>query len=187
MTTYREHKATIYLDIDGVIFPFDPALQKLPLRAAKPDVEDGGMFDDEYYHPAVVEALGGLAAKVVLASSRGSSFFLDPDYKDLNNQLGVTGSVPTHPFASGHILHKFRNVRDHWRGVHQAFSRSAHDDPSPVGTKAIWIDDLADMASYPELNDEPLAADPNFLIIQPMGTVGLTLDHIERMKAFIEG
>ena len=170
--------STLYLDIDGVIFPLSGREKNF----------DHGVNDivwveeHEFYRPSIVKRLGGLSTRIVLSSSRGVATLVDPAYKDLFDELNVAGVLSVHAWEPANPDHKLDAIVRHQKGIHNAFRRR-NFDASPIGTKLIWIDDDAgkvkDSASIDTLNSESL------LSVVPDSYFGLTHQHIDDIEAFI--
>lgn len=175
-------KGTIYLDIDGVIIPY---YDERDFTQTDQGLEKKWISRYEFYYPEVVAALGGVAAKVISSSSRGVSFLFDNSYEQLRKDLGLRSTLVTDPFRPVFIPNKFSSVRHHWVNKDPAFWPLNDDDTRAVGSKAVWIDDHAAIEDYHELHKDPLISDPNFLVIRPLGKMGLTLDHVKQIKDFL--
>lgn len=181
---HSTEKGTLYIDIDGVILPYrdeDGSNQH------SQNLEKHWVDDLEFYYPKVIHQLARLPARKVLASSRGWSFLVNSEYRALNEELHYAGSLSIDAFRPGHIPFKFQAVVKHWLGNSEvAWSRLPKEKTRAIGSKAVWIDDYADVEKFPEIAEHPLLSDPRFLVIQPLGKLGITLEQVHRIAAFLE-
>jgi len=172
--------STLYLDIDGVIFP---------LSGRKEGVEHGAndivwVEKHEFYRPSIVKRLGELSTRIVLSSSRGVATLVDPAYKNLLDELNVAGVLSVHAWEPANPDHKLDAIIRHQNGTHNAFKRRKFD-ASPIGSKLIWVDDDANKINI----DTPLdrLSSKSFLTVVPDAYSGLTHQHVDTIESFIKG
>lgn len=178
-------KGTLYIDIDGVILPYydERDVNQPPSQ----DLEKRWVSRDEFYYPEVVDALARTPAMKVLSSSRSLSFFFNSGYGTINEALNFAGSLSIDTFRPGHIPYKLRAVAKHWQQQSPvSWSTQQREDTRAVGPKAVWIDDHAWVERDSELAEHPLLADPHFLVIRPLGKIGLTLEQVQQVETFLD-
>ncbi len=189
----NSYRSTLYLDIDGVIFPghcqdFD--YHDLPNAS----LEREWVSPTEFYHPEVVEVLGRVAVDslVVLSSSRMVGFLQDPMYKDVVQKLGIKGALFIDLLRPAAIDIKLDAVRRHWSGVGsaglgeelQGRSRgrafSAYGIPvTAQGERAVLVDDHAGEVSGDKLQVlRKLTELSGVTVFAPNTSFGLTLEGV---------
>jgi len=168
--------STTYLDIDGVIFP-------LSTRAKGFEVPSDAVVIDknEFYYPDIVRRLGSLSTRLILSSSRGVATLVDKYYKELLEELNVAGVLSINAFEPSNPNYKFDAITGHRDGRNKAFHRRSFD-PTPIGTKAVWIDDDAWNISEEK---KTFLDNTNFKVIVPDGKIGLTHAHLDSIESFI--
>lgn len=175
------YKGMLYLDVDGVLFPHWAGPGDI---TPHPDgLEWEWLNHDEYYQPQIAEQLGGMALKAIAASSRQISDFLI-GYNDVRHRLGIDSCLMIGVENTKDIDLKARAVLDHWTGSKNSWSYGAQDaDRSPVGDRAVWIDD--NIHGLSEDMRAELAAHPEIMTIVPQAKVGLTAAHLQRIEDFL--
>lgn len=183
-----ERQSTLYLDIDGVIFPYFHEDVYHGRNNQNYNLRTEWVNDREFYYPEVVQALGSIAARslVVLSSSRMAAFLHQPEYKGVVETLQLEGALFIDHHQPGRIEYKQEAVYRHWsrtpgEGVHEVFRRGiAHKDTGcPLGAeglRAVWIDD--------HITDLPVGELVNGGSIEhvaPQQYTGLTLDDVARL------
>lgn len=179
----KELNGTVYIDIDGVILPYyDERDWQQPTQ----NLEKQWVNRYEFFYPAIIQRLGQLAARNILASSRGVSFLLEEQYAPVTTTLRLAGALPMDLHRPNHPPHKFAALSRHWAGDEKIWWKPRWSASSePVGNKAVWIEDLATDDRLAEIED-PLLQDPNLLIIPPHPRLGLTHDEIDRIEDFLK-
>jgi len=172
-------KATIYLDIDGVIFPFSArGFEKIE------NIEDTKWVERfEFYRPSVVRRLGSLSARIVLSSSRGISTLINSHYRELLDELHVVGALSIDAFNPADPNLKLDTIIRHKQGALDAF-RHKSQHTQHIGTKTIWIDDQA--GDITEEYPSSTLQDASFATVAPNRYIGLDHDHLDYIEAFIE-
>lgn len=198
---------SIYLDLDGVILPYNNEQDYVIGDDGRPSVR----MDDqeavwlnrfEFYYLAIAKRLGGFAARgcqIILSSSRSYSLYTT-EYAPLFHNLGEPERcLVIDRLKPNYIEYKAEAVLNHFQGVKDEGpekrgwerGRSMIETPPPIqvpASKAVWVEDLADAerlraadsARASQILDEAL-----LLIIQPRGEIGLTMTEIDRIDAFL--
>lgn len=192
----RQYCSTLYLDIDGVVFP-----AYLPENEYY-DIPNAGLTREwvspvEFYHPEIIEALGRVAANslVVLSSSRMGGFLEDALYKDLSEKLSIKGALFIDSVRPGAIDAKLDAVRRHWGGVG---SYVLDDTPESrgrglaytvygesvlaQGSRAVWVDDH--IVNVPNTSRHALNRLTHLAgvsVYAPVTSDGLTLSDVEKI------
>lgn len=208
----REPQHTIYLDLDGVVFPYwhksDGGLVQTepggPLQSRSElqgNMTTRWVDRHEFYYPAITKRLGAIAARgaeIIPSSSRSPDLFLH--YPSVREDLGDVGrflSIDT--FEPARIDYKAEAVVKNWQGVidlsrerrgweRQPSLRINHPIGNPPGSRAVWIDDHATpkiLASSPSEYAKEALFMPSLKIINPLGTVGLTMAQLDEAEAFL--
>ena len=209
----RGPQHTIYLDLDGVVFPYwrnhghgerlrgagsDELLQaNLMQEGLKRKWIDGR----EFYYPAITKRLGVIAARgaeIIRSSSRSLDLFLH--YPSVRDDLGdVERFLSIDTFEPGRIDHKAEAVVKNWQGVidlsnerrgweRQPSLRIDYPTSKPPGSRAVWIDDHAMpkvLASSPSEYGKEALSISSLKIINPLGTVGLTMAQLDEAEGFL--
>lgn len=205
--TTNSRDATVYLDIDGVIFPRFELLSPEGYR----DTKNGSLSKEwlnglEFYHPEVIEALGAatVGSLVTLSSSRMVGFLDDPMYQPIVEQLHIEGALFIDIARPGSIEAKQDAVRRHWSGVGDAgleaiqlsrgrgnaYTREAKTIAAE-GDRALWADDhifstdlVRDQERYTK-RLRKLSDLAGVRLFAPNPATGLTLDDVARIHDFL--
>lgn len=208
----RSPEHTIYLDLDGVIFPtwhksdggYVQTEEGEPLRL-RSELQKGihprWIDRSEFYYPAITRRLGELAAhgaRIMPSSSR--SFDLLLSYPSVAEDLGgVDRYLVIDTFAPNNSTYKARAVLNNWQGVVDLSSEqrgwerlrsmaTTHPLAKPLGSRAVWIDD----AATPRQLDESLSPgveeifqNPSLKVISPLNTTGVTMAQLDEVETFL--
>ncbi|HMS93073.1 MAG TPA: hypothetical protein PKD28_01675 [Candidatus Saccharibacteria bacterium] len=208
----RGPQHTIYLDLDGVIFPYwhksDGDLVRTesggPLQSRSElqgNLKARWIDRHEFYYPAITKQLGAIAAQgaqIIGSSSRSLDLFIH--YPSVRDDLGdVERFLSIDTFEPGRIDHKAEAVIKNWQGVidlsneRRGWERRPslqidHPTSKPPGSRAVWIDDHATpkiLASSPSAYAKEALSIPSLKIINPLGTVGLTMAQLDEVEDFL--
>lgn len=186
---------TIYLDLDGVIFPYFKETQPEFQAPVSPESELPRQWLNrfEFYYPAITQRLGEIATqgvRILPSSSRSFDLFLyyPSVVKDLG---GIERTLVIDTYTPARINLKAEAVLNHWHGLVDQSSekrgwerhRSMITTPpnsKPDGSRAVWIDDHATPKEVLQLLD-----DPSIKIISPLGTIGLTMSQLDEAERFL--
>lgn len=174
-------RGTVYLDIDGVIFPHSDVAMQTSESYGGLHPQIVSVADREYFYEEVADRIKSLGAHVILASSRGS---LDFPYLLLAERMGLSASLVIDS-PKNNIRNKSEAVSRHWSGADQPVIRWFDDAlTEAVGPRAVWIDDAAsdDATIHPSVRNNQ-----NILIIAPDPSIGLTLEHLNHADEFLSG
>jgi hypothetical protein len=198
----RNYRGTLYLDWDGVII-HKPRLGRgqylkagedphLPIHpdglewAALPTID---IYQREFYYPKIIKSLAELGLKVISGSGRQTGIFIG--YKEILEPLDIQGSLNLHPlieyWSVDTIPVKASKVLGHWTKDPATTSFSMqHKDPSPVGDRAIWMDDHIDnLSHYGHAEYTALQEHPELLQVVPNPDFGVTLAQLDEMDRFL--
>ena len=208
----RGPQHTIYLDLDGVIFPYwhksdgdlvqaEPNGPLQPRSELQKNLETRWIDCHEFYYPAITKRLGVIAARgaeIIGSSSRSLDLFLH--YPSVRDDLGdVERFLSIDTFEPGRIDYKAEAVVKNWQGVidlsnerrgweRQPSLRSNHPTSKPPGSRAVWIDDHATpkiLASSPSEYAKEALSMLSLKVINPLGTVGLTMVQLDEAEGFL--
>lgn len=205
----KEPKHTIYLDLDGVIFPHWHKSDGGRVQTEKDgpyylrsELQDGLAIEwigmEEFYYSDITRRLGEFVARgahIMPSSSRSIDLLFS--YPSVAEDLGgIDRYLVIDRFEAGLITHKARAVSNNWHGVidlsheQRGWERlrsmaTTHPLAKPAGSKAVWIDDHADVEKLESLDDTRLLDDPLLKIIRPLGVVGLTMPELDEVEEFL--
>lgn len=179
--TNPEVIGTVYLDIDGVILPY---FERSSITYGQ-GLEAVWLNPSQYYYPEVVEELGKIAANIVLSTSNGISFFMNPEYNPIKDRLDIAGSIRTDPWNPAHIHNKFDNVMKHWTKNERLGQVWPGHINQALGQRAVWLDDH--IPKLGEADAARLDSHTEMMAIAPEGNKGLDLADIERVRQFLVG
>lgn len=181
----------IYLDLDGVIFPYRP---ETPQQGLTPET----LNNVEFYYPTIAQRLGSFVARgVTIMPSSSRSMDLLISYprvaKDLN---GINEYLVIDKEQPAAITYKAEAVLNNWQGVVDTSSerrgwqrqRSMVDvQPSghTKGSRAVWIDDHIVPAKFTTTRAQEVLFAENLKIIRPVGHIGLTLLQLDEVESFL--
>lgn len=202
-------KRTIYLDLDGVIFPywhnfhFDIENESEPQSKVKDGMIPLWVNRLEFYFPAITKRLGEMATRgvaILPSSSRSSDLFFD--YQSVSESLGgVEKCLVIDKFSPGNIGLKAEAVLNNFQGIVDPTDkqrgwerhRSMIAVPplvKPLGSKAVWIDDHATIERLQDSDSERAMEILNILslkIISPYSYDGLTMEELDAIETFLLG
>lgn len=196
----------IYLDLDGVIFPFWHNLDHVtemdrPRLKEHGDLETKWVNRIEFYYPAIARRLGQMAARGVIimpSSSRSSDLFVD--YPSVAEDLGgIDRCLIIDKFRPGSIDLKAEAVFNNFQGIidrsdeHRGWERSRSIIATPpavnsIRSRAVWIDDHASIDRLEDSDSDQsreILNEPSLKIICPNSSIGLTMTHLDTAEAFL--
>jgi hypothetical protein len=153
----------MYLDIDGVLFPYELIEEPSHYDNGTPELY---MKSREYCNPVIVNALAALAIEIVLASSRQEAFLHEFTY--LTDVLGIKRALSIDEVYPANIFFK-RN----------AIIKDQERQPRPF----VWVDDHISWLNGEGIQD--LNDSHDALFVAPDRMTGLTLGQIETIGEFI--
>lgn len=164
-------KPVVYLDIDGVIFPYVLKERQTIYRS------ELYLESKETYDMNIVMALARAAlaaeADIVLSSSRQQEFIVDPFYKHLVERLQIKEALALGGDGAANI-----NVK----------AEAVLADQKLRPRRFAWVDDHLVGSKLSPLRPELKAQfddNPNALLVVPNGRVGLTLEEIDAIGQFL--
>lgn len=196
-----ESETAILLDIDGVVFPteYDATL---PEEGPNKHLERRYLNDHEFYHPEIIAALAKVTmrATVLLASSRQTGF-LTPSYREIVDTLAIKGALRIDTHNPIRIELKYDAVRRfmhhtgdtglkiYEKGRGSVFNGSGVKLPI-AAERAVWVDDDIKMIGYSGSaeamrREDELLGDEKIEIVMPESKMGLTLEDVESIRAFL--
>ncbi len=204
--TEQKQQHTIYLDLDGVIFPYWHNLEHITGYDRRRLEAQQGMTANwinrlEFYFPDITKRLGQMVTRgvVIMPSSSRSYDLFEPSYSSICEELGgIDRYLVIDKFSSGNIEFKAEAVLNNFCGTidasdeHRGWERGLSGTHTPIikppASKAVWIDDHA---VTERLHNSHSAQAKEILnlsslkIIQPIGNVGLTMAQLDTVEAFL--
>lgn len=207
----RQRNRTIYLDLDGVVFPYWHTsdggyvqLEENGPRQLRSELQERRIprwvNEDEFYYPDITKRIGQIAARgvrIIPSSSRSLDLFLHypkilEDIGDADKYLVIDVNRPGDVrLKATAVLNNFQGVIDlsnERRGWER--QRSFRDD-HPLGKtpdgRAVWIDDHATerLLGVESDNARRLRDEPGMKVIAPLGVVGLTMLQLDEAEEFL--
>lgn len=193
-------EATLYLDIDGVIFPrYDLLSETEYSETLNNGLSREWVTPIEFYHPEVVAALGRVAANtlVILSSSRMMNFLYEPKYAEVVKSLEIQGALFIDKVRPGNVDIKREAVYRHWSrldwadpGAIDRYSGrrgnvyTKHGEPiMPAGNRAVWVDDHINCLSRAHRKWLMESAERfNISTVMPNTALGLTLEDVATIE-----
>lgn len=183
---------TIYLDLDGVIFPY----------FWQPELNTNWIDTDEiFYYQDITKRIGQIAARgvrVLPSSSRSIDLFLYypevlADIGGGDRYLSIDRRNPADiGFKAMAVFNNFKGAID-FSDERRGWER--HIPPQdnfplvkPAGSRAVWIDDHATPDKLLQSEAEQarhILDEPSIKIINPLGSLGLTLTQLDEAEEFL--
>jgi hypothetical protein len=155
--------ATAYLDLDGVIYPHEPAY-RLSAGVDTRDIERQRKGNDlEWWHTKIVERIGRLPLEIVMCSSWGETFMSD---------------TVKSPRA---VLNPTRALSERAMRATSKLAVIAHDIIESPKTPFVIVEDGMDVEEAAEVFGRNIP----YLLIKPDSMIGVTHKQIDQLEVFL--
>lgn len=206
-----QQTSTIYLDFDGVLFPYwhkshrGHGVSKQEAFSLTENTQDGleprWINSNQFYYPEIVQRIGQIAARgvrIMPSSSRSLDLFIS--YPEVLKGIGGANEyLVIDRYSPGNIDFKALAVFNNFYGIvdlsneKRGWARQrSMVDIHPIAhsneSRAVWIDDHAKpdcLAHSVDARVNALVHDRSLKIINPLGSVGLTMKHLDEAEAFL--
>jgi hypothetical protein len=191
----KQAERRIYLDLDGVIFPYWRDTGDVN---PQPELTSEWVSREEMYYPTIVERLGSIAARnttILLSSSRSMDALVYQEYTPIIEAIGGANQWLEVAGLRG-ITEKAEAIHYNWNGIidlsnakrgweRQRSLAAQFPTGKAPGSRAVWIDDWIRAEELQSETSRRVLSDPTLLAVRPLGSVGLTMAQLDTVEQFL--